>query len=150
MSHGSTDSDSSPSMHRFWTVPELMSMVCEELQGPDGGSDENGDGEGDRTEFKSLTILARTCKFLSEPALDIIWSQLDNTTPLWFCLGHDIWESREGDLLVSHRILLLDIVARFSDLTISGMPVFDQAHRTSAVDQVPCTCSSRPISRGQG
>ncbi|KIJ13760.1 hypothetical protein PAXINDRAFT_116679, partial [Paxillus involutus ATCC 200175] len=39
----------------------------------------------------SLVALARTCRAFQEPALDALWLQLDDLTPLLRCLPEDVW-----------------------------------------------------------
>jgi hypothetical protein len=43
-----------------------------------------------------LVALARTCKTFKEPALDMIWADLDDLTPLIRCLPETSWVELEG------------------------------------------------------
>ncbi|KIJ66524.1 hypothetical protein HYDPIDRAFT_26864 [Hydnomerulius pinastri MD-312] len=38
-----------------------------------------------------LVALARTCRVFHEPALNVLWAELDNLTPLIRCLPQDLW-----------------------------------------------------------
>ena len=38
--------------------------------------------------------LLKTCKALYEPALDVLWRDLDVLAPLVMCLPHDVWKVR--------------------------------------------------------
>ena len=43
-----------------------------------------------------VAALARTCKTFKEPALDMIWAELDDLTPLVRCLSEASWVESEG------------------------------------------------------
>ncbi|KAH7906746.1 hypothetical protein BJ138DRAFT_1015725 [Hygrophoropsis aurantiaca] len=43
-------------------------------------------------DLKATTSLARTCQTFQEPSLNIIWSKLDNITPLVRTLPPDLWK----------------------------------------------------------
>ena len=53
-----------------------------------------------------LVALARTCKTFKEPALDMIWAELSNLTPLVRCLPGTSWVESEG---VSQLKFYIDI-----------------------------------------
>ena len=44
----------------------------------------------------NLAALARTCRTFKEPALDMIWGELDDLTPLVRCLPETSWVELEG------------------------------------------------------
>jgi hypothetical protein len=53
----------------------------------------------------TLSSLARTCKALQQPALDLLWHHQDGLIPLLKCMSNDLWyvtEIREKKKLVSH------------------------------------------------
>jgi len=43
-----------------------------------------------------FAALARTCKTFKGPALDMIWAELDDLTPLVRCLPEALWVESEG------------------------------------------------------
>ncbi|EIW85493.1 hypothetical protein CONPUDRAFT_162679 [Coniophora puteana RWD-64-598 SS2] len=53
------------------------------------------------SEKKDLTALARTCREFSEPALDTLWWELDDLTPLLRCLPQDLVSCGETELVRS-------------------------------------------------
>lgn len=77
-------------IHRFWTTPEIVQGVFSAFT-------------RSNEDLAALASMARTSKFLSEPALNVLWAHLDTTKPLWYCLGRDVWDvSRRSAKLVSH------------------------------------------------
>lgn len=55
--------------------------------------------------------LARTCKALAEPCLDVLWRTQHSLVPLIMCLPSDVWElTNRGKTIVSSLVLahLLD------------------------------------------
>ncbi|KAG2123465.1 hypothetical protein DEU56DRAFT_48387 [Suillus clintonianus] len=51
-------------------------------------------------DYRSLTILARTCRLFYEPALNDIYSDLPGLQPLIERLPRDLWSTRSGTLVV--------------------------------------------------
>ncbi|KAJ8592390.1 hypothetical protein M405DRAFT_879954 [Rhizopogon salebrosus TDB-379] len=45
-----------------------------------------------RSRKKTLLVLAVTCKFFTEPALDLLWRELDSFAPLIRCLPPSLWK----------------------------------------------------------
>lgn len=51
---------------------------------------------------RDVAKLARTCKALAEPALDVLWKTQHSLSPLVMCLPPDLWElSKRGKTIVS-------------------------------------------------
>ena len=57
-----------------------------------------------------LAVLARTCRTFKEPALDVLWTELVNLSPLARCLPE-----------ASHRI--------YPGYTVGCFPIFVMKHR---------------------
>lgn len=49
---------------------------------------------------REVVALLKTCKVLYEPALAILWRDLDLLAPLVMCLSQDVWKIK-NKLLVS-------------------------------------------------
>ena len=50
---------------------------------------------------KDVARLARTCKALAEPALDVLWQTQHSLAPLMMCLSPDVWElTKRGKAIV--------------------------------------------------
>lgn len=56
---------------------ELCRLICEQI-----GSDDK----------RTLFQLCLSCKALMEPALDLLWHELDSIVPLMGCLPWDLYE----------------------------------------------------------
>ncbi|KAF8994456.1 hypothetical protein BDQ17DRAFT_1430990 [Cyathus striatus] len=83
-------------------IPEILTLICEYLS----------------PEKKNLASLARTCKMFEEPALDVLWFELDRFYPLAKCLPFNVWTEEEHDgnkeYLVLKRPLLSTDCLRFT------------------------------------
>ena len=60
---------------------------------------------------RQVLPLLKTCKALYEPALDVLWRDLDILAPLVMCLPGDVWKIK-NKLLV--RIIIGSDLAAFS------------------------------------
>jgi hypothetical protein len=57
-------------------------------------------------DYRSLTVLARTCRSFYEPTLNLIYSDLSELKPLIERLPHDLWSTNSGELVsVQMKIL---------------------------------------------
>ena len=79
-------------MHRCWLVPELTVLIAEHCTGP---------SEFDSDVLRSLCSLARTCRTLQEPALDLLWYQADTLAHLIKLLPQELWTWEKTNALVS-------------------------------------------------
>ncbi|EIW86113.1 hypothetical protein CONPUDRAFT_68717 [Coniophora puteana RWD-64-598 SS2] len=77
-------------MHHALQINEIITIVVWFVGQPD--SSVNGEADPQ----KSLAALARVCRTLSEPALDVLWSDLSSLFPLFRCLP--------GDLITYHSM----------------------------------------------
>ncbi|KAI9567239.1 hypothetical protein HD554DRAFT_2173575 [Boletus coccyginus] len=57
-----------------------------------------------RRRQRHLAALARTCKTFKGPALDMIWAELDDLTPLVRCLPEESWVESEGVYSLRKRL----------------------------------------------
>ncbi|KAJ7291626.1 hypothetical protein C8J57DRAFT_1588040 [Mycena rebaudengoi] len=69
-------------MHHFFSIPELVELVCKELN-------------YSRVHRKDLAALARTATVFHHPALDVLWRQQDGLMNVILCMPADLWESEE-------------------------------------------------------
>ncbi|KIK98960.1 hypothetical protein PAXRUDRAFT_823302 [Paxillus rubicundulus Ve08.2h10] len=72
-------------MHNALHIQEILSNVFNRVCTDRGGF------EWQPNLNPSLAALARTCRAFQEPALDALWFQLDDLTPLLKCLTKDVW-----------------------------------------------------------
>lgn len=72
-------------MHCRFLIPEIVRLICAEL--------------GSTGAKKTLAGLARTCLWFNEPALDSLWYELHDLTPLIKCMPPDLWQESEGKLV---------------------------------------------------
>ncbi|KDQ55682.1 hypothetical protein JAAARDRAFT_71050 [Jaapia argillacea MUCL 33604] len=81
-------------MHKIWTIPELTSHIVFFLTRPDSGWAEGS---------PDLVTLSRTCRKISEQALDAIWHTLPDMRPLLRCMPPDLWDETldESGVLVT-------------------------------------------------
>lgn len=68
-------------MHRCLLIPEMVHLICEEI---------------DATPGQSLTLisLAGTCQFFKDPALNLLWATLPSILPLVKCLPSNVWSAK--------------------------------------------------------
>lgn len=74
-------------MHRCWSIPEIVTIICEKL------SSESEYGE---REVDGLAIFARSCRTVHEQALDVLWHKQETIVPLLRCMPDDVWEARDS------------------------------------------------------
>ena len=60
-----------------------------------------------------LATLARTCKAFKEPALDMIWAELDDLTPLVRCLPSEVVNQPEPGVRQLRQFILEWMVLKF-------------------------------------
>ncbi|KAJ7732007.1 hypothetical protein B0H16DRAFT_1468813 [Mycena metata] len=70
-------------MHRALMIPELLRLICLEIDGGLNIVPPLGTGQ--------LAILARTCTTLSAPALDVLWAFHPSIMNLLACMPSDLW-----------------------------------------------------------
>lgn len=68
-------------MHKVLQIPELYGHICSYIW----------------FDKQTLARLARTCKLLCEPALKLIWQNLDDIAPLIMCMPDDLWERSDDE-----------------------------------------------------
>ncbi|GLB38758.1 hypothetical protein LshimejAT787_0506230 [Lyophyllum shimeji] len=69
-------------MHRSLQIPEIVKLICEQLEVINPQTSE---------QFKCLAAFLRTCRAFHEPALSIVWSNVDSLVPLLKCMPRDLW-----------------------------------------------------------
>lgn len=74
--------------HRALVVAEIVATICQFLQEDDG---------------ESLAALARTCRALRTPALEVLWGRLKNLIPIFRLLPPDAW-AFHVDEITSRRV----------------------------------------------
>jgi hypothetical protein len=68
---------------------------------------------------RRVLSLLKTCKALYEPALDILWRDLDILAPLVMCLPGDVWKIK-NKLIVSISLHLM-VSQRLIDFIVSAL-----------------------------
>jgi hypothetical protein len=78
--------DSERHMHDCLHVSEIIRIICDELYlaGLEG----------------SLARLARTCRVIQDPALDVLWNELCDLTPLLKCMPTDAWDITDNGVVL--------------------------------------------------
>ncbi|KAG2143789.1 uncharacterized protein EDB93DRAFT_1228628 [Suillus bovinus] len=51
-------------------------------------------------DYRSLTVLVRTCRLFYDPALNVIYSDISGLQPLIERLSHDLWSTSSGELVI--------------------------------------------------
>lgn len=74
-----------------------------------------------QADYRSLVILARTCRFFYEPALNAIYSDLQGIEPLIRCLPQDLWSMSSG-ALVNAQIKMGGALLTYRLLRLFGDP----------------------------
>ncbi|KAJ7660167.1 hypothetical protein DFH06DRAFT_1130071 [Mycena polygramma] len=74
-------------MHRCWQIPEILQIILEELKKTEPMLMMLG-----KIETQAVARMARTCRTLSDPALNVLWSQQDTLLPLLTCFPSNLWE----------------------------------------------------------
>ncbi|KAJ7221227.1 hypothetical protein B0H12DRAFT_303655 [Mycena haematopus] len=102
-------------MHRCLEIPEVVSWICCIIK-------DHREAFSESEALATLAALARTCKMLSSPALDILWRDSPSLANILRCMPDDLWSGLEtGDfhlrrpavnsdwerlLVYSHRVRL--------------------------------------------
>ncbi|KAF9236359.1 hypothetical protein BU15DRAFT_77074 [Melanogaster broomeanus] len=76
-------------MHSCFLLPELTLHIVSFLA--DDRSTSTSSSSRYLTNARDVARLARTCKALSEPALDVLWNTQHSLAPLVMCLPQDVW-----------------------------------------------------------
>ena len=81
-------------MHPCWLIPELAIRIIEKCAPAvvDGQP-----WEIYRRGLGTWCALARTCRVLQEPALNLLWHRQDTLTHLVKCLPQDCWELKTSE-----------------------------------------------------
>lgn len=79
---------------RFIFIPEIVDLICEEVYSVRHG-------------LKTLSRLARTCRFFHESALDYLWKEITGIHILIKCMPQDLWNDTllgQERTMVSHSL----------------------------------------------
>ncbi|KAJ6487564.1 hypothetical protein DFH09DRAFT_1105825 [Mycena vulgaris] len=76
-------------MHRTLAIPEVVSLVFEEVASPPPGLPSSANRPYGAV---GLARLARTCRAFSDPALDLLWKSQYTIIPLLRCFPPHLWE----------------------------------------------------------
>lgn len=134
--HRSTKSKAAP-IHRCLLISEILSLILEFVRRFDESSE--NETKWDRTSGKrTLASLARTCRALSSPTLDVLWMRLDNLDPLIKVLPRRMWGRKHYPLVVRP----FDLHSRLTTQSLSTGPV---VHGREAVGNVSQVRRARPL-----
>ncbi|KAJ7291651.1 hypothetical protein C8J57DRAFT_1458416, partial [Mycena rebaudengoi] len=75
-------------MHRFFSIPELVELLCEEAV--------QYNEYRPRDWHPELAALARTATVFHHPALDVLWRRQYGPMNVILCMPADLWESEES------------------------------------------------------
>ncbi|OCH96403.1 hypothetical protein OBBRIDRAFT_822380 [Obba rivulosa] len=84
-------------MHRCWTIPELTRLITEQL-----------DPRRRKTDRPALAALARTCRALLDPSLDVLWRHQDTFARLVWLLPEDAIRFVMPDAEWKHCFMLIN------------------------------------------
>jgi hypothetical protein len=135
-------------MHRCLYVSEILRNICANVRRFGEVDDSTIELEGELFEARrTLYHLALTCRTMKDPALDILWGDLDSLYPLLCCLPG--LHTRIDDILVSvPRLLPLGALSDNSKLdelfvrliwTFSGSMRSECATSDTATTSTLCT-----------
>jgi hypothetical protein len=79
-------------MHHFFSVPELVQLLCEEM----GDQDDDLSQDDPATSCQDLAALACTATVFQRPALDALWWHQESLINIILCMPADLWESEES------------------------------------------------------
>lgn len=82
-------------MHHALEIQEILLNILGHCYSP-----------GKRRETADLPALARTCRAFKEPALDVLWEELDNLAPLARCIP-EVSHERSPDEVCMYVFLRL-------------------------------------------
>jgi hypothetical protein len=77
-------------MHPCLGIPEISRMICEEAASVQFTFPLQG--------TRTLSSLARTCRALSSPALDLLWEMQFSLLPLFKTFPSDLWRESVVEL----------------------------------------------------
>ncbi|EED85803.1 predicted protein [Postia placenta Mad-698-R] len=134
------------STHRALVVAEIMGNICLFVREAD---------------VKWLAILARTCRALRAPAIEILWGRLKNLIPIFRLLPSDAW-TFDVDTWTSSRIYRLErdlvaedftVIAKYAPLVkIIGFrrggercPRYESDFLPIGPTQIMTQCSPQPL-----
>ncbi|KAJ6451834.1 hypothetical protein C8R47DRAFT_291294 [Mycena vitilis] len=87
-------------MHRCWQIPEILQIILEELKIVEPMLMALG-----KVETQAFARMARTCRTLSEPALNVLWSRQDTLLPLLTCFPSNLWETSGSNRAKTFRFV---------------------------------------------
>ncbi|KAF9227004.1 hypothetical protein BS17DRAFT_774777 [Gyrodon lividus] len=91
-------------MHPCLFIPELTLQIIAYLA-DDCSTEEHATTSRSPKNARDVARLARTCKTLSEPTLDVLWKTQHSLVPLVMCLPSDAWnQGGTGKTIVSTHI----------------------------------------------
>ena len=87
------------SIHRALLVSEILCLIFDFIRLFDESPESEHKWDRDSGK-RTLASLARTCRTLSEPALDALWMRLDNLDPLIKVLPRRMWAKKHYPFVV--------------------------------------------------
>ncbi|KAH7905777.1 hypothetical protein BJ138DRAFT_1118169 [Hygrophoropsis aurantiaca] len=120
-------------MHRCLQIPEVLIEICEYLAVIKMKSSTKPAARS-RKATAALAAFARTCKTTQNPALDVLWADLDCFVRLIQCLPRDLWEVQEAPTITRYSGSLQRPVIFQRSMTLSDWTVFNKyAHRVRSL-----------------
>jgi hypothetical protein len=115
-------------MHHCLRIAEILTMIMNFLV-----------GDAERGNREVLSLL-KTCKALYDPALDILWRDLDILAPLVMCLPGDVWKIK-NKLVVRITIVLNCSTSQHLIHILSPVP--DENAESKRIIQIHVSCPAR-------
>ncbi|KAH7906269.1 hypothetical protein BJ138DRAFT_652821, partial [Hygrophoropsis aurantiaca] len=120
-------------MHRCLRIPEILVEICEYLAVIELSSFRRPVVRS-RKATAALAAFARTCKTIQNPALDILWADLDYFVRLIQCLPRDLWKVQEVPTTTRYSGPPKQPVIFQRSMTLSDWKVFNKyAHRVRSL-----------------
>ncbi|KAJ7466163.1 hypothetical protein B0H11DRAFT_1869859 [Mycena galericulata] len=89
-------------MHQSLRIPEIVSLICEELL---NGAEQDLHCLNPDTS-QTLAALARTCKTFQNPALDVLWSSQTTFMNVLDCMPGEIWHWQDDPEPGEEKVVL--------------------------------------------
>ncbi|KAH7906461.1 hypothetical protein BJ138DRAFT_1117553 [Hygrophoropsis aurantiaca] len=120
-------------MHRCLRITEILHEICEYLAVVDMGMTKQP-AVRSRKATAALASLARTCKAIQDPALDVLWADLDYFMRLIQCLPRSLWKVNALPPTAPHLVQPEQPVIFQRAMTLLDWKVFNKyAHRVRSL-----------------
>ncbi|KAJ6534387.1 hypothetical protein B0H19DRAFT_1272099 [Mycena capillaripes] len=126
-------------MHRALCIPEIVELICAQYK-------PYALGPIKKDAFRALSVLGRTSKMFSDPALNELWSRQESMVQLLKCMPDDLWDitqQTEGTDEVDGLVYISIHLRRSITSSDWERPRF-YSHRVKSFIWLPDTCLCTP------